>query len=184
MFAQRVLRSRCAKWLTALGIFLALNGCVDKTTTLERVKEDGVLRVVTRNSPATYFQDRNGETGFEYETTLTRFVYQSPTTPRQWFDYDMASRQRTLRKTQEIPSGHDPARYVARRLHAKAPDGAEVPITLLMLGRAALRRDRDAKLGHDEIVPPMLRAPVMPQPDEASATAPAPAAAPPDRPHR
>lgn len=28
------------------------------------------------------------------------------------------------------------------------------PITLLMLGRAALRRDRDAKLGHDELVPP------------------------------
>lgn len=73
------------------------------------------------------------ETGFEYETTLTRFVYQSPTTPRQWFDYDLAGRQRTLRKTQEIPSGHDPARYVARRLHAKAADGAEVPITLLML---------------------------------------------------
>ena len=38
-----------------------------------------------------------------------RFVYQSPTTPRQWFDYDMATRARTLRKTQEIPSGHDPA---------------------------------------------------------------------------
>lgn len=27
------------------------------------------------------------------------------------------------------------------------------PITMLMLGRAALRRDRDAKLGHDELVP-------------------------------
>ena len=27
------------------------------------------------------------------------------------------------------------------------------PITLLMLGRAALRRDRDAKLRHDEVVP-------------------------------
>lgn len=67
MFAQRVSRSRCARWLGALGIFLALSGCVDKTTTLERVKEDGILRVVTRNSPATYFQDRNGETGFEYE---------------------------------------------------------------------------------------------------------------------
>ncbi|WP_309089415.1 S9 family peptidase [Phenylobacterium sp.] len=75
----------------------------------------------------------NLETGFEYATTTTRFVYQSPTTPRQWFDYDMASRQRTLRKTQEVPSGHDPARYVARRLTATAPDGAEVPITLLML---------------------------------------------------
>ncbi len=74
----------------------------------------------------------NLEGGYEYATTLTRFVYQSPTTPRQWFDYDMASRQRTLRKTQEVPSGHDPSQYVARRLHARAADGAEVPITLLM----------------------------------------------------
>ncbi|MBB3892445.1 oligopeptidase B [Phenylobacterium haematophilum] len=73
------------------------------------------------------------EGGLEYDTTLTRFVYQSPTTPRQWFDYDMASRERTLRKTQEIPSGHDPARYVARRLYATAHDGAQVPITVLML---------------------------------------------------
>ncbi|MBS0411610.1 MAG: S9 family peptidase [Proteobacteria bacterium] len=71
--------------------------------------------------------------GYEYDTTLTRFVYQSPTTPRQWFDYDLASRQRTLRKTQEIPSGHDPARYETRRLYATAPDGEQVPITVLML---------------------------------------------------
>jgi oligopeptidase B len=73
------------------------------------------------------------EGGYEYETTVTRFVYQSPTTPRQWFDYDMSTRERTLRKTQEVPSGHDPARYVARRLQATAADGAQVPITVLML---------------------------------------------------
>ncbi|SMO49387.1 monovalent cation/H(+) antiporter subunit G [Paracoccus laeviglucosivorans] len=30
------------------------------------------------------------------------------------------------------------------------------PVTLLMLGRAALRRDRDTKLGHDELVPPRI----------------------------
>src|SRR5690606_21497596 len=72
------------------------------------------------------------EPGYEYETSLTRFVYQSPTTPRRWFDYDMATRERTLRKTQEIPSGHDPSQYVARRMLAHAPDGEEVPITLLM----------------------------------------------------
>lgn len=72
------------------------------------------------------------EGGYEYDTTLTRFVYTSPTTPRQWFDYDMASRQRTLRKTQEIPSGHDPANYVARRLDAPAPDGTLVPVFVLM----------------------------------------------------
>ena len=69
--------------------------------------------------------------GYEYDTTTIRFVYQSPTTPRQWFDYDMATRIRRLRKTQTIPSGHDPSAYVARRLHAVAPDGALVPITVL-----------------------------------------------------
>ena len=73
------------------------------------------------------------EGGYEYETTTARVVYQSPTTPRQWFDYDLESRERTLRKTQEIPSGHDPARYVARRLYAAAADGEQVPITVLML---------------------------------------------------
>ncbi|WP_166360082.1 membrane-bound lytic murein transglycosylase MltF [Pseudomonas akapageensis] len=67
MFAQTALRQRCAKWLIATGLFLLLGACVDKPSTLERVKEDGVLRVITRNSPATYFEDRNGETGFEYE---------------------------------------------------------------------------------------------------------------------
>ncbi len=44
----------------------------------------------------------------------------------------MASGARTLRKTQEIPSGHDPAAYETRRLYARAADGAEVPITVLM----------------------------------------------------
>jgi oligopeptidase B len=72
------------------------------------------------------------ESGYEYETPVTRFVYTSMTTPRQWFDYDMTTRARTLRKTQEIPSGHDPAKYETRRLNAKAPDGAEVPIFVLM----------------------------------------------------
>jgi polar amino acid transport system substrate-binding protein/membrane-bound lytic murein transglycosylase F len=67
MFFPTALRPRYAKWLIATGLFLMLGGCVDKPNTLERVKEDGVLRVITRNSPATYFQDRSGETGFEYE---------------------------------------------------------------------------------------------------------------------
>ena len=63
-------RLRCGQWLLATGLLFLLSGCGDadvQPTTLERVKEDGVLRVITRNSPATYFQDRNGETGFEYE---------------------------------------------------------------------------------------------------------------------
>jgi membrane-bound lytic murein transglycosylase F len=53
--------------LSAIGILLLFGGCAEEPSTLERIQAEGVLRVITRNSPATYFQDRNGETGFEYE---------------------------------------------------------------------------------------------------------------------
>ena len=69
--------------------------------------------------------------GYEYDTTTLRFTYSSMTTPAQVFDYDMETRERTLRKTQEIPSGHDPANYVTRRVMAPARDGETVPATLL-----------------------------------------------------
>jgi oligopeptidase B len=110
----------------------------------ERVNALDRLVVMARNGPAheIAFAEQayalHLEGGYEYETTTTRFVYQSPTTPRQWFDYDMETHERTLRKTQEIPSGHDPSRYVARRLYATAADGEQVPITVLMLKETPL----------------------------------------------
>ena len=70
--------------------------------------------------------------GLEYDTATLRYTYESPATPRQWFDFDMRSHMATLRKMQEIPSGHDPTQYLTRRLHARASDGAAVPITVLM----------------------------------------------------
>jgi oligopeptidase B len=69
--------------------------------------------------------------GYEFDTTRIRFVYSSMTTPSETYDYDMQSRHRTLRKRQEIPSGHNPADYVTRRLLAPAADGELVPVTLL-----------------------------------------------------
>jgi oligopeptidase B len=53
------------------------------------------------------------------------------TTPTETWDYHLAERTRVLRKRQEIPSGHDPADYVTRRLLATADDGETVPISLL-----------------------------------------------------
>src|SRR5262245_4842873 len=69
--------------------------------------------------------------GYEYDTNTLRFTYSSMTTPAQVFDYDMETRQRALRKTQEIPSGHDPANYVTRRIMAPTKDGESVPVSLL-----------------------------------------------------
>ncbi|WP_439618425.1 S9 family peptidase [Shinella sp.] len=67
----------------------------------------------------------------EYDTDVIRFSYSSMTTPSQLFDYNMATRERTLLKTQEVPSGHNPDDYVTRRVFAPAFDGEQVPVTLL-----------------------------------------------------
>ncbi len=69
--------------------------------------------------------------GYEYATTTLRFSYSSPTTPLRVYDYDMAHRTRSLRKEQEIPSGHDPDAYECRRVFARSPDGVNVPVTVL-----------------------------------------------------
>jgi len=82
--------------------------------------------------------------GYEFDTTNLRFSYSSMTTPSEVYDYDMASRARTLRKRQEIPSGHNPADYVTTRIMAISHDGAEVPVSILH--RADLRRDGSAPL--------------------------------------
>lgn len=67
----------------------------------------------------------------EYDSTVIRFSYSSMTTPTQLYDYDMVSRTRTLLKTQEIPSGHNAADYVTRRVMAPTHDGELVPVSLL-----------------------------------------------------
>ena len=90
---------------------------------------DGATHAIAIDEPA-FLLSVDGS--YEYDTALLRTGYQSPTTPRQWFEYDMDTRERRLLKTQEVPSGHDPARYRALRLQARAPDGTPVPITVLM----------------------------------------------------
>jgi oligopeptidase B len=69
--------------------------------------------------------------GLEFATDVLRFTYSSMTTPTEVWDYDMSSRSRTLRKRQEIPSGHDASNYVTRRLLAPTSDGETVPISVL-----------------------------------------------------
>ncbi len=69
--------------------------------------------------------------GFEYDTAILRFTYSSMATPERTFDYDMATRARTLMKEQEVPSGHDPEAYVTRRIFATGHDGVRVPISLI-----------------------------------------------------
>ncbi|MFC1679918.1 oligopeptidase B, partial [Elusimicrobiota bacterium] len=68
---------------------------------------------------------------FEYDAARFRFFYESLTTPESVFDYDMDTREMSLRKRREIPGGFKPERYRSERILAKAPDGTAVPISLV-----------------------------------------------------
>ena len=66
---------------------------------------------------AAYSLDTMGS--YEFDTTNLRFAYSSMTTPSEVYDYDMAKRTRTLRKRQEIPSGHDAGRLCHHAHHGE-----------------------------------------------------------------
>ena len=69
--------------------------------------------------------------GYLWDSPWLRFDYSSPTTPATVFDYNMRTHERILRKTQQVPSGHNPSDYIVERIDAPADDGALVPVTLL-----------------------------------------------------
>ena len=103
-------------------------------------RENGLPRIVVREMRTgaehdIAFAEEAYALGFgqmlEYDTDTLRFSYSSMTTPAEVYDYDMRSRARDMRKRQEVPSGHDPAQYVTRRIQAPAHDGETVPVTLL-----------------------------------------------------
>ncbi len=68
---------------------------------------------------------------YEFDSQVIRFTYSSMTTPSQTFEYNMETRERSLLKTQEIPSGHKIGDYVTRRIQAPGHDGELVPVSLL-----------------------------------------------------
>jgi oligopeptidase B len=119
---------------------LILSHCcyADHLTRLERVgglPRIVIVRLSTGEAHAIRFEEEAYSLGladgYEYDTTAIRFTYSSMTTPARVYDYDMVSRKRTLRKEQEVPSGHDPDAYVTRRILAPAADGELVPVSLL-----------------------------------------------------
>jgi oligopeptidase B len=67
----------------------------------------------------------------EFDTNVFRFRYQSLVTPESVFDYDVVKRERRLLKRTDVLGGYDPTRYASERLHAKAPDGTAIPISIV-----------------------------------------------------
>ena len=119
---------------------LILDIALLKNHLLRLEREDGLPRIVARDlrngrEEVVRFEEEayslSMATGYEFDTSVFRLTYSSPTTPSQVFDIDLETGARSLLKTQEVPSGHNPADYETRRLFATAPDGEQVPVTLL-----------------------------------------------------
>jgi len=80
----------------------------------------------------------------EFEATTFRYNYQSLVTPTSVFDYDMEKRESKLMKETPVLGGYDRTQFVSERIHATAPDGAEVPVSLVY--RKGSKRDGSAPL--------------------------------------
>jgi oligopeptidase B len=66
-----------------------------------------------------------------FDTNVLRITYESLTTPRSVYDYDMTTDQRTLLKRQIVKGGYDPDQFQTERIFATATDGARIPISLV-----------------------------------------------------
>ncbi len=65
-----------------------------------------------------------------WERASLRLEYDSLARPRTWYDYRVAERRLETLQALKVPS-HDAAEYVVERQWARAPDGTEVPISLV-----------------------------------------------------
>lgn len=80
----------------------------------------------------------------EFDVTTIRLSYESMVTPKSVYDYHVDSRQLTLLKQQEIPSGYTVDDYQAERLMVPVRDGALVPVSLVY--KKGLKKDGQAPL--------------------------------------
>ena len=70
-------------------------------------------------------------TNYEFDTPLLRYGYTSLTTPNSVYDYNMATKEKTLLKQEEILGGFDREDYVTERISAPAGDGKMVPVSIV-----------------------------------------------------
>ncbi len=66
-------------------------------------------------------------------TSKIRVSWESMATPGKIYEYDIISKEKKLVKEVEIPSGHDPNKYIVERIKAKSHDGRMIPISLVRL---------------------------------------------------
>ncbi len=91
--------------------------------------DGGSVREIPPSLPAGSIAVAHAE---EYDRGSVIIVEESLVEPRAWFELELATGARQLRKRMDV-TGYDPARYRTERVAAPAPDGTLIPVTLARL---------------------------------------------------
>jgi len=71
-------------------------------------------------------------TNIEFETTTLRYAYNALNTPSSIIDFDMVTREKEVKKEQEVLGGKfDKENYVMERIWAPARDGVQIPVSII-----------------------------------------------------
>jgi oligopeptidase B len=73
----------------------------------------------------------SGSANPEFNSQLLRFTYRSLVTPRSVYDYNMDTRDRELKKQQEVIGGYDASLYQSERVFIDGHDGAKIPVSIV-----------------------------------------------------
>jgi oligopeptidase B len=85
------------------------------------------------------------EVNRDFNATTFRYAYVSLVRPASVYRYDVATKESTLLKQQEVPGGFDAAEYASERLWFAASDGTQVPVSLVYK-RAGFAKDGTSPL--------------------------------------
>ena len=79
-------------------------------------------------------------TNVDFDTDILRYSYQSLATPSSVIDFNMKTKEKEIKKEQEVLGGKfDKNNYIEERVWATATDGTKVPISLVY--RKGLKKD-------------------------------------------
>ena len=128
-----------AKKETVIGGFEFLDDYILRSEKSDAIPKLFVRNIKTNNEEEIKISDEPiGVPGVslmqrDTNTTMIRVGWESMATPGRVYEYDIVTKEKKLVKETEIPSGHDPKKYVVERIKAKSHDGRMIPISLVRL---------------------------------------------------
>jgi oligopeptidase B len=105
------------------------------------------IRIIPWNGNSEYYLPFESETytahatsNVDFDTDILRYAYQSMATPASIIDFNMKTKEKEVKKEQEVLGGtFDKDNYMEERVWATAKDGTQVPIS--MVYKKGLKKD-------------------------------------------